>query len=173
MTSGLEHLVESTRQVAAGELRQRIPENGVEEVRSLARAFNAMAENLRTVLGRIQETGASVGVFSSEILTMIQGQAASASQQATSVAEVTATMEELSRTSRQIAQNAESVKDAASKSVEVAQAGTISREGSRRWRRSRNGGDIARKTSSWGEVARDREGDGIIKEIASEIHCWR
>ena len=123
--------MESTAQgVLAGELREKVPEEGFEEIRALARDFNAMAANLRSVLGQIQETGASVGAFSSDFMTVIQEQAASASQQATSVAEVTATMEELSRTSRQIAQNAESVKEAASKSVDVAQAGTtLGREG--------------------------------------------
>ncbi|HWS15489.1 MAG TPA: HAMP domain-containing protein, partial [Candidatus Methylomirabilis sp.] len=47
--SGLTRLGEMTREVARGELRERIPEEGFEEIRSLARAFNAMAENLRTV----------------------------------------------------------------------------------------------------------------------------
>ncbi|HWS15488.1 MAG TPA: methyl-accepting chemotaxis protein [Candidatus Methylomirabilis sp.] len=173
MTSGLERLVESTRQVAAGELRERIPEDGVEEVRSLARAFNAMAENLRTVLGQIQEAGSSVGTFSSGILTVIQDQAASASQQATSVAEVTATMEELSRTSRQIAQNAESVKEAASKSVEVAQHGTtLGREGVEAMAQIKERvGDIARKTLFLGEKSHEiGKVMEIIKEIAGEIH---
>ncbi|GAB4240950.1 MAG: hypothetical protein OHK0028_19240 [Deltaproteobacteria bacterium] len=173
MTSGLNHLVESTRRIASGELRQRIPEEGVDEIRALARDFNAMAENLREVLGRIQEAGSGVGSFSSEILSVIQGQAASASQQATSVAEVTATMEELSRTSRQIAQNAESVKEAASKSVEVAQAGTtLGREGVEAMERIQERvGDIARKTLFLGEKSHEiGKVMEIIKEIAGEIH---
>ncbi len=173
MTSGLERLVESARQVAAGELREQVPEEGFDEIRSLARAFNGMAENLRTVLGQIQEAGSSVGTFSSNILTVIQDQAASASQQATSVAEVTATMEELSRTSRQIAQNAESVKEAASKSVEVAQHGTtLGREGVEAMAQIKERvGDIARKTLFLGEKSHEiGKVMEIIKEIAGEIH---
>ncbi|MDD5761794.1 MAG: methyl-accepting chemotaxis protein, partial [bacterium] len=160
-------------QIAAGELREKVPEKGVDEVQALARAFNAMAENLRTVLGQIQETGASVGTFSSDFMTVIQDQAASASQQATSVAEVTATMEELSRTSRQIAKNAESVKEAASKSVEVAQAGTtLGREGVEAMAQIKDRvGDIARKTLFLGEKSHEiGKVMDIIKEIASEIH---
>jgi len=173
MTSGLNHLVECTRRVASGELREKVPEEGFEEIRALARDFNAMSENLREVLRRIQEAGSGVGAFSSEILSVIQGQAASASQQATSVAEVTATMEELSRTSRQIAQNAESVKEAASKSVEVAQAGTtLGREGVEAMERIKERvGDIARKTLFLGEKSHEiGKVMEIIKEIASEIH---
>jgi len=171
--SGLTRLGELTREVARGELRQKVPEEGFEEIRSLARDFNAMSENLRTVLAQIQETGASVGTFSSDFMTVIQDQAASASQQATSVAEVTATMEELSRTSRQIAQNAESVKEAASKSVEVAQAGTtLGREGVEAMAQIKERvGDIARKTLFLGEKSHEiGKVMDIIKEIASEIH---
>ena len=173
LVSGLTRLGKMTREVARGELRERIPEEGFEEIRELARDFNAMAGNLRTVLAQIQETGASVGTFSSNFMTVIQDQAASASQQATSVAEVAATMEELSRTSRQIAQNAESVKEAASKSVEVAQAGTtLGREGVEAMAQIKERvGDIARKTLFLGEKSHEiGKVMEIIKEIASEIH---
>jgi methyl-accepting chemotaxis protein len=173
VVSGLTRLGKMTREVARGELRERIPEEGFEEIRALARDFNAMAGNLRTVLAQIQETGASVGTFSSDFMTVIQDQAASASQQATSVAEVTATMEELSRTSRQIAQNAESVKEAASKSVEVAQAGTtLGREGVEAMAQIKERvEDIARKTLFLGEKSQEiGKVMEIIKEIASEIH---
>ncbi len=173
VVSGLTRLGKITREVARGELREKVPEEGFEEIRALARDFNAMAENLREVLGQIQEAGANVGAFSSEIQTVIQGQAASASQQATSVAEVTATMEELSRTSRQIAQNAEAVKEAASKSVEVAQAGTtLGREGVEAMAQIKERvGDIARKTLFLGEKSHEiGKVMEIIKEIASEIH---
>jgi methyl-accepting chemotaxis protein len=173
VVSGLTRLGKMTREVARGELRERIPEEGFEEIRELARDFNAMAGNLRTVLAQIQETGAGVGTFSSDFMTVIQEQAASASQQATSVAEVTATMEELSRTSRQIAQNAESVKEAASKSVEVAQAGTtLGREGVEAMAQIKERvGDIARKTLFLGEKSHEiGKVMEIIKEIASEIH---
>jgi len=173
VVSGLTRLGKMTRKVAAGELREKVPEEGFEEIQALARDFNAMAGNLRTVLSQIQETGASVGTFSSNFMTVIQEQAASASQQATSVAEVTATMEELSRTSRQIAQNAESVKEAASKSVEVAQSGTtLGREGVEAMAQIKERvGDIARKTLFLGEKSHEiGKVMDIIKEIASEIH---
>jgi methyl-accepting chemotaxis protein len=173
VVSGLTRLGKMTREVAQGELRERIPEEGFEEIQALARDFNAMAGNLRTILAQIQETGASVGTFSSDFMTVIQEQAASASQQASSVAEVTATMEELSRTSRQIAQNAESVKEAAAKSVEVAQAGTtLGREGVEAMAQIKDRvGDIARKTLFLGEKSHEiGKVMEIIKEIASEIH---
>jgi len=172
-TSGLHNLMESTQRLASGELRQKIPEEGFEEVLALAHAFNAMAGNLRTILRQIQETGGSVSSFSSNIMTMIQEQATSASQQATSVAEVTATVEELSRTSQQIAQNAESVKNAASRSVEVAQRGkTLGDEGVEAMMQIKERvADIAGKTmfleEKSHEIGKVME---IIKEIAGEIH---
>ena len=52
VVSGLTRLGKMTREVAQGELRERIPEEGFEEIRALARDFNAMAGNLRTILPR-------------------------------------------------------------------------------------------------------------------------
>ncbi|MDA8121274.1 MAG: HAMP domain-containing protein, partial [Deltaproteobacteria bacterium] len=116
--SGLTRLGKMTKEISRGELRTKAPEEGFDEIRTLARYFNTMTENLRTVLQEIQQAGSKVGEFSSSILGVIQDQAASASQQAASVSEVTATMEELSRTSHQIAENAESVKNASAKTAE-------------------------------------------------------
>src|SRR3990170_4425030 len=42
--SGLTRLGMMTREVARGELRQQVPEEGFDEIRALARAFNGMAE---------------------------------------------------------------------------------------------------------------------------------
>jgi len=89
--SGLTRLGRMTKEISRGELRTKVPEEGYDEIRALARDFNTMAENLRTVLQQIQQTGSTVGEFSSSILSVIQDQAASAMQQAASVSEVTAT----------------------------------------------------------------------------------
>ncbi|MDA8121854.1 MAG: HAMP domain-containing protein, partial [Deltaproteobacteria bacterium] len=118
ITAGLSRLVASAGEISSGDIRAQVPEEGYDEVRILARAFNAMGGSLRPILLRIQQLGNSLGDFTGKISNMIQDQAASASQQAASVSEVTATMEELSRTSHQIAENAESVKNASAKTAE-------------------------------------------------------
>jgi methyl-accepting chemotaxis protein len=172
-TGGLKTLVEKAEEISGGELRTQVPEEGFDELRSLARAFNAMAENLRAMIRQIQESGGKVGEFSSGITVLIQEQATGASQQATSLAQVTATMEELSRTSHQIAGNAEAVKESAGQTVEMAQQGTSlvreSVEGMGRIKERVN--DIAQKTLFLGEKSREiGKVMDLIKEIAGEIH---
>nr|MDA8121161.1 methyl-accepting chemotaxis protein [Deltaproteobacteria bacterium] len=97
----------------------------------------------------------------------------SASQQAASVSEVTATMEELSRTSHQIAENAESVKNASAKTAEMAQRGTVlMRDGVGAMEQVRQRvGDIAKRNQFLGEKSQEiGKVMEIIKEIASETH---
>ena len=173
ITAGLSRLVGSAGEISSGDIRAQVPEEGYEEVRTLARAFNAMGSSLRPILLRIQQLGNSLGDFTGKISNMIQDQAASASQQAASVSEVTATMEELSRTSHQIAENAESVKNASAKTVEMAQHGTVlMRDGVGAMEQVRQRvGDIAKRNLFLGEKSQEiGKVMEIIKEIASEIH---
>jgi methyl-accepting chemotaxis protein len=169
----LEELVAKAGEIAGGDLTTRVPEEGADEMRSLAQAFNAMADTLRTVIRQIQEAGGAVGQFSSGITEVIQEQATSSSQQAASLAEVTATMEELSRTSHQIAGNAEAVKSSAEQTVEMAQQGTAlvqeSVEGMGKIKERVT--DIAAKTLFLGEKSHEiGKVMELIKEIAGEIH---
>jgi methyl-accepting chemotaxis protein len=169
----LEELVAKAGEIAGGDLTVKVPEEGAEELQALARAFNAMAGNLRNVIRQIQETGGAVGQFSSGITTVIQDQATSASQQAASLAEVTATMEELSRTSHQIAGNAESVKSSAEQTVEMAQQGTalVQESVAGMGRIKERVTDIAQKTLFLGEKSHEiGKVMDLIKEIAGEIH---
>jgi methyl-accepting chemotaxis protein len=172
-TAGLIGLAGTAQEISAGDLRTQVPEAGFDELRMLARAFNAMADSLRTVIRQIQESGGAVGEFSSGITTVIQEQATSASQQAASLAEVTATMEELSRTSHQIAGNAESVRESAEQTVEMAQQGTtLVRESVDGMARIKDRvTDIAQKTLFLGEKSGEiGKVMDLIKEIAGEIH---
>jgi methyl-accepting chemotaxis protein len=171
--ASLNRLAEKALEISGGDLRTQVPEEGYDELKTLARAFNAMADTLRTVLRQIQESGGKIGDFSQGITRLIQEQATAASQQATSLAEVTATMEELSRTSHQIAGNADAVKERAEQTVDMAQQGTSlvreSVEGMGRIKERVT--DIAQKTLFLGEKSREiGKVMDLIKEIAGEIH---
>jgi methyl-accepting chemotaxis protein len=171
--ASLTRLTEKAKEISAGDLRIRVPEDGYEEFQVLAQAFNAMAEKLRAVLRQIQEAGGSVGEFSVGITKLIQEQASASAQQAASLAEVTATMEELSRTSHQIASNAEAVKISAGQTVEMAQGGNVLvREGVEGMSLIKQRvADIAQKTMFLGEKSQEiGKVMDLIKEIAGEIH---
>ncbi len=173
ITGGLDRLVETARETAAGDLRIRASEEGLDEMVELGRAFNTMTENLQKAVRHVQETGNRVGEFSVGINAVIQEQATNAAEQAASVSEVTATVEELSRTSRQISENANSVKEAAGHTMESAQGGTaIVRDAVAAMEEIKERvGDIARKTLFLGEKSHEiGKVMDIITEIASEIH---
>ncbi len=173
ITSGFSRLVASAGEISSGDIRVQVEEKGYDEVRSLAKAFNAMGTSLRPIILRIQQLGDSLGEFTGKISAVVQDHATGAAQQAASVSEVTATMEELSRTSHQIADNAESVKNAAAKSVEMAQNGTVLiRDGVSAIEQIRQRvGDIAKRNQFLGEKSQEiGKVVEIIKEIASETH---
>lgn len=173
VTSGITQFSESAGKVAEGDLRIQIAEEGYEEIRTLARAFNTMASNLRGTVRQVQEAGEKAGKFSSNVISLIQEQATNATQEAASISEITATVSELSRTSQQIAQSAEAVKETATKTVDMAQKGNVLvREGGEATNRIRmRVSDIAQKTLFLGEKSHEiGKVMDIIQEIASEIH---
>lgn len=173
ISTGFARLVGHAEEIASGELRNPVPEEGYEEMRTLARAFNTMAVSLRGILGQIQETSARLGAFTGQISTVIQAQASGAAQEAASVAEVTATLEELARTSQHISGNTQRVQEAVVATVDMARQGA---------RQGRDGvdamsqikgrvEDIERKTRFLGDKSQEiGKVMSIIREIASEIH---
>ncbi len=60
-------LVETAEQIAAGDLTQRAPEQGSDEIALVGRAFNRMAERLQGLLRRIDGASAEVAAASDSI----------------------------------------------------------------------------------------------------------
>lgn len=173
ISTGFARLAGHAEEIASGELRNPVPEEGYEEMRTLARAFNTMAGSLRAILGQIQETSAGIGVFTGQISTVIQEQASGAAQEAASIAEVTATLEELARTSQHISGNTERVQEAVVATVNTARQGARQgREGVEAMAQIKDRvGDIERKTLFLGDKSQEiGKVMAIIREIASEIH---
>lgn len=173
ISTGFARLVGHAEEIASGELRNPVPEEGYEEMRTLARAFNTMAGSLRAILGQIQETSAGIGAFTGQISTVIQEQASGAAQEAASIAEVTATLEELSRTSQHISGNTERVQEAVVATVNTARQGARQgREGVEAMAQIKDRvGDIERKTLFLGDKSQEiGKVMAIIREIAGEIH---
>lgn len=173
ITSGLARLAGTAERISAGDIEATASEEGFEEIRALARAFNSMTGHLRSMLGRVGDGSVRLSGVAADVGDVLRDQAQVTTQQAASVAEITATMEELARTSRQIADNSEDVRGAASTSVDVARQGThLGRQGLESTARIRDRVlDISRKTvylnEKSGEIGKVL---AIIKEIASEIH---
>jgi methyl-accepting chemotaxis protein len=167
------HIVETTKEIAAGDLRKRVSEESPRELKELAEAVNTMADNLRSLLVRIQETSVTLSALSGRAMEATRTDSADADLQACSIAQITASVEELGATSRGIADNADSVRRTALETVAMAQQGTVQVRdsvdaiGALRRRVSEIAGQgsfLGEKSQEVGKVM------DLIQEIAAETH---
>jgi len=82
---------------------------GNNEVASLERSFQRMAERLRTMVGQLQTGISSLSTSTAEIASTAKESAAAAAQQSVTVTEISTTMDEIQTTSHAAAQNAQDV----------------------------------------------------------------
>lgn len=120
----IQRVSDAAAQVATGDLTVTVPENeSFREARTMGRAFNTMTRTLRTVLGQVNTSAQRLDSVSGEIAQSADLEAESASSQASSVAEATATIEELDRSFAAVADGARRVLEIAEDSLEVADSG--------------------------------------------------
>ncbi len=123
MTRPLEGMLEAATRVAGGDLTTVIPATGYREARSVAESFKLMTEGLRSILGQVGGSVQRLRDVSKDITVASDSAADQASRQASSVAETTATVEQLSRTFNSVAEGARRVLDIAEDSLERAESG--------------------------------------------------
>ena len=137
ITRPLGELVAGAERVGKGELGHRITNLSNDETGDLAQAFNRMTERRQEaetqlqaqtaarerVLSAVSETVQRLASATAELLAGATHQAAGAQQQAAAVAETVTVVDEVSHTSEQAAERAQSVALAARKSDEVGRAG--------------------------------------------------
>ncbi|MBI4743886.1 MAG: HAMP domain-containing protein [Actinobacteria bacterium] len=95
----------ASKGVAKGDLTQSIDVLSVKEIEPLVESFNRMTENLMLLVGKIKETVKEVSKSASLLFSLSEQQASASVEQAASVNQITTTTEELSVTSKQIAEN--------------------------------------------------------------------
>ena len=166
-------LVPFLRSVAAGDLSRGFSLKRHDELGMLAQAANDMSGQLRGLILELQQAGLQITHASTQVLANAEDHAAGSVQQALSIAEVTATLEELTNTAKQIALSATSVEKIADDSAQAAHAGYVSvgeaLEAMEHIRR--RVADISGKTLLLGERSqRISEVLNLIKDIAGEIH---
>jgi methyl-accepting chemotaxis protein len=123
MTKPLEGILEAATRVARGDLTAGVPATGYREAQSLADSFEAMTKGLRTILGQVGGSAGHLREVSKDISQASDGAADMANRQASSVAETTATVEQLSRTFISVAEGARRVLGIAEQSLERAESG--------------------------------------------------
>lgn len=114
---------EAADRVAKGDLTVSVPETGFTEARTLATAFNSMTSDLRHLIGAMRVSSSTLDSVSSQIANAADAAAESGAIQASSVAETTATVEEIDRSFAAVADGARRVLEIAEESLAVAERG--------------------------------------------------
>ncbi|MFZ5945908.1 MAG: methyl-accepting chemotaxis protein [Bacillota bacterium] len=137
ITKPVAQIAEVTRQVAQGDLTKSITYVGQDELGDLAKTFNSMVRDLRSVVGHIIDASHQLAAASEELSSSSQQTAAAAEQvsktisdvasgateQSKSVNEASAVLDELSVGVRQVAQNVMAVNNSSNKARSAATMG--------------------------------------------------
>ena len=142
-----------------GDLTQRLPSDGRDEVAQIARAFNTFVDKLLKVMRQIRETSDSVRTAADEIAAGNLDLSGRTESAAASLEETAASMEEITSTVTQSASSARQANDMAASASSVA---------------SRGGEVVAEVVSTMGmiESASGKVGDiiGVIDGIAFQTN---
>ncbi|MCR4264725.1 methyl-accepting chemotaxis protein [Nitratireductor sp. ZSWI3] len=130
-------LVKTTQDISAGNMEQRAPENGVDELAQLGASFNGMTAKLlamidserndRTKLeelvATIADTAEHLSSSATEILAGASQQVEGMREQSTAVSQTTTSVDEVLQTAEQATQRAEKVAASSETAVSVSSAG--------------------------------------------------
>ncbi len=166
-------LVPFLRSVAAGDLSGSFSLKRHDELGLLAQAANDMSAQLRGLITELQQAGIHITQASTQVLANAEDHASGSVQQAASIAQVTATLEEFTNTAKQIALSATSVEKIADDSAQAAHAGydSVGEALAAMENIRRRVADISDKTLLLVERSqRISEVLNLIKEIAGESH---
>jgi len=109
LSKSLAEAVDVAHAVAKGDLTQRIPDHGKDEVSQLMSALSAMTQSLVKVVSNVRQGSEGVAMASAEIAQGNNDLSNRTEQQASALQQTAASMEELSST---VQQNAESARTA-------------------------------------------------------------
>ena len=118
MQKNLMAIAGQARLIAEGDLSRRVEMDG-----DLATAFNQMVDSLSGLVGQLKKAGIQISSSSNEILAASKQQERGSAEQASSINETTATMDELLSASKQIAASADAVVKIAERTLNAARAG--------------------------------------------------
>jgi len=158
ITKPIAGVVDAASHIAGGDLTTVVPEAGYREAITMGAAFNSMTTQLRNVLQQVGTSASRLDTVSSQIAGASLSEAETASEQASSVAEATATIEELTRSFAAVADGARRVLEIAEDSLEIA-------EGSRA--KVENGAYSVQRLA--GGSAQVAEAAGTLAEVAENI----
>ena len=127
LLDGLEHRVVQYRdlikQVAAGDLRQRVKVEGDDDLAELGKHLNSMTGSLSNITGQIAKAIYKMGSNLNQVEEAMSSQAASASEQAAAVTETITIIDQIKETSTQTLEKANSLAESADRTRTEGQNG--------------------------------------------------
>ena len=119
----LKEMVDVAGKLADGDLDVSISVRGRDEVGELAKAFQAMTDNINHAMSNINEASEQVAAGAQQIAASGEALSQGSAEQASSIEEITASMEEVAAQTKQNAANANQANDLATAAKEEAVAG--------------------------------------------------
>jgi len=123
ISAPIRRLAEEANKVAAGDLRVQLVQGSSDEIGQMTGAFAAMIDNLRSMIGKIEEASSRVTFTSGEVYNTSEQMATGAEEVASQAATVATAGEEMSATSGDIAQNCQMAAESANRANESAASG--------------------------------------------------
>jgi methyl-accepting chemotaxis protein len=123
ITGPLGTFMEIADRVGRGDLTQKAPVGGTDEMADLGQSLNRMVTGLRDVASQTRSVVENLNAATAEILASTQQQAAGTAEQAAAVQEANATMAEISQSGAQISDRAKQVAATAEATASSSAAG--------------------------------------------------
>ncbi|TNE82530.1 MAG: methyl-accepting chemotaxis protein [Gammaproteobacteria bacterium] len=125
VTKPLKNVSDMMQEIAAGEgdLRQRLPEEGTDELSELGRRFNAFVVKIQNTIREVGSTTDQVASAAEELSRVANETRSSVQEQGTETDQIASAINEMAATIQQISGNANEVEGAASDADRVAREG--------------------------------------------------
>lgn len=145
---------QAAQRLAGGDLTARLTINTRDEMQNIATGFNAMAEQMQQVIGKIAGSAAQLGSASEQVSTAAHDSASNIDRQRRETEMVATAMNEMTATVHEVANNATGAATAANKAEQEVQNGLRV---------------VSSTVSSIGRLAAEVEKSaGVIKQLESD-----
>ncbi|MFZ5998127.1 MAG: methyl-accepting chemotaxis protein [Nitrospirota bacterium] len=162
-----------TKLAANGDLSQSAPVKSDDEIGEMAKGFNTMMENLRRMIGNINDVTNTVANSSSELSTTVHHITTRVDEQSGKTTQVATSSAEMSQTVLDIARNASNIASSATDTLRVAREGeeVVSKTVQEVQEIARTVSDSSGLMSSLGTRSKQiGEIVGVIKDIADQTN---
>jgi len=116
-------LLRATERLSQGDLSARASISAANELGKLAHAFDAMADHLQELVGKVQDSGIQVASAATELAASARAQQVTASEQAATTSQMVVSTKEIASTARVLVENMDDLSHGADTASALAEEG--------------------------------------------------